>query len=54
MKKSVVDEMQGENPLESAAYTGVREHFERIFDAAGHRHGLFVGLLRVDGGAGRP
>ena len=32
--------MQGENRFESAAYTGVREHFESIFNAAARRHGL--------------
>jgi hypothetical protein len=41
LKKSLVDAMQGENRFESAAYTGVREHFESIFNAAARRQGLF-------------
>jgi phosphopantetheinyl transferase (holo-ACP synthase) len=41
MKKSLVDAMQGENRLESAAYTTVREHFEPIFNAAARRQRLF-------------
>jgi hypothetical protein len=32
-----VDAMQGENLIESAAYTAVREHFEQIFNAAARR-----------------
>jgi len=45
MKKPVVDAMQGESRLESAAYMGVREHFEPAFNAAARRHGFFIGLL---------
>jgi len=37
----VVDAAQGENPFESGAYTAVREHFERIFNAAPRRHTRF-------------
>jgi hypothetical protein len=32
LKKSPVDAMQGENRLESGAYTAVREHFEAVFN----------------------
>jgi hypothetical protein len=33
LKKSPVDAMQGENRLESGAYTAVREHFEAVLNA---------------------
>jgi hypothetical protein len=33
LKKSLADAMQGENRLDSGAYTAVREHFEAVFNA---------------------
>jgi hypothetical protein len=33
LKKSLVDAMQGENRLESGAFTAIREHFEEAFNA---------------------
>jgi NAD(P)-dependent dehydrogenase (short-subunit alcohol dehydrogenase family) len=46
LKKPLVDAMQGasfdiEGRFESAAYTGVREHFESIFNAAARRQRVF-------------
>jgi hypothetical protein len=41
LKKSLVDAMQGENRIESGAYTAVREHFEAVFNAAALRERLF-------------
>jgi hypothetical protein len=50
MRKPVADAVQGENWLESGAYTAVREHFEPFSTPQRAAIGFLMGLLRQQRG----